>query len=172
MNKKITAEKLRSIVSYDPETGLFTRKNGLKVGAISHHGYLRIKVDDKTYQAHRLAWLYVNGKFPEESIDHIDGDKLNNRISNLREANRSQNNQNGKAAQRKHDLPRGVGISYPSGRFKASISLGNKRRHLGTFDTPEEAGEFYQLAADLLHGEFAFHRCQGAAIAAAKGKDQ
>ena len=170
MSEQITAEKLRSIASYDPETGLFTRKNGTKAGTLSHHGYLRMKIDDKTYQAHRLAWLYVHGHMPTYSIDHIDGDKLNNRISNLREANRSQNNQNGRASERKHDLPRGVGISHPSGRFKASISLGNKRRHLGTFNTPEEAGEFYQLAADLLHGEFAFHRCQGAAIAAAKGE--
>lgn len=152
------------------QTGIFTRKNGTKAGTLSHHGYLRMKIYDKTYQVHRLAWLYVNGRFPSSSIDHIDGGKLNNRISNLREANRSQNNQNGRATERKHDLPRGVGISHPSGRFKASISLGNKRRHLGTFDTPEEASEFYQLAADLLHGEFAFHRCQGAAIAAAKGQ--
>ena len=170
MSEQITAEKLRSIASYAPETGLFTRKNGTKAGTLSHHGYLRMKIDDKTYQVHRLAWLYMTGGMPAHSIDHIDGDKLNNRISNLREADRSQNNQNGRAAERKYELPRGVGISHPSGRFKASISLGNKRRHLGTFNTPEEAGEFYQLAADLLHGEFAFHRCQGAAIAAAKGE--
>nr|WP_182312330.1 HNH endonuclease [Comamonas testosteroni] len=170
MGKQITAEKLRSIANYDPETGLFTRKNGTKAGTLSHHGYMRMKIDDKSYAIHRLAWLYMTGNMPVTSIDHVDGDKLNNRFSNLREANRSQNNQNGRAAKRKIDLPRGVCISHPSGRFKASISLGNKRRHLGTFNTPAEASEFYQLAADMLHGEFAFHRCQGAAIAAAKGE--
>ena len=95
---------------------------------------------------------------------------MNNQFRNLREASRLQNNHNSASKSYVNDLPRGVAIAHPSGRFKAYIRTGGKQRHLGTFDTPEEAGEFYQLAADLLHGEFAFHRCQGAAIAAAKGE--
>ena len=170
MNNQITAEKLRSIVNYDPETGLLTRKNGAKAGTISRYGYIRMKVNDKSYPVHRLIWLYVHGVMPTHYVDHIDGNKLNNRISNLREANKKQNGYNARASARKNNLPRGVEKSHGSKRFSASISLGHKRKHLGTFDTPEEASEFYQLAADLLHGEFAYHRGQGAAIAIAAAK--
>lgn len=93
---------------------------------------------------------------------HIDGNGLNNKFSNLREANRLQNNHNSKAKPRKHDLPRGVIFTYPRGKFKATISIGNKKKHLGTFATPEEAAEFYQLAAEMLHGSYAYHLGQGA----------
>lgn len=138
-----------------------------------HEGrYLKIKVDGKEYRAHRLAWLYMHDRFPRESIDHIDGDCLNNRLSNLREATRSQNNFNSKGKARKHSLPRGVNLIPRSVRYEARISIRNKKKYLGAFDTPEEAGEFYQLAADLLHGEFAFHRCQGVSKRAQAQKEQ
>lgn len=158
----ITAEKLRSIFNYDQETGIFARKNGAPSGSISDQGYVRIKIQDKSYQAHRLAWLYVTGNDPVDQIDHIDGDRLNNKFRNLREASRLQNNHNSVSKSYVNDLPRGVAIAHPSGRFKAYIRTDGKQRHLGTFDTPEEASEFYKLAADMLHGEFAFHRSQGA----------
>lgn len=159
----LTADRLREVVSYNPETGHFTRKNGEPSGSISDQGYIRIKIQDRSYQAHRLAWLYMTGKNPVEQIDHINGDRLNNKFSNLREASRLQNNRNSVSKSYVNDLPRGVAIAQPSGRFKAYIRTSGKQRHLGTFDTPEEASEFYQLAADLLHGEFAYHRGQGAA---------
>lgn len=57
MSNQVTVEKLRAIANYDPDTGIFTRKNGAKAGTLSHHGYLRMKIDDRTYQAHRLAAL-------------------------------------------------------------------------------------------------------------------
>lgn len=160
--KTLTADQLKACLSYDPETGLFTRKNGKPAGYIFEMRYIRIKIDDVEYQAHRLAWLYMTGAMPEETVDHIDGDGLNNKFANLRAASRVQNNHNSRAKPRKRNLPRGVN-PVSSGRFCAMISIKNKKKHLGTFDTPEEAGEFYQLAADMLHGEFAYHRCQGAA---------
>lgn len=63
---------LRSMFNYDQETGIFTRKNGIPAGSTSDQGYVRIKIQDKSYQAHRLAWLYVNGRNPAEQIDHIE----------------------------------------------------------------------------------------------------
>lgn len=161
--KSPTLEMLKEALSYNPETGLFTRNNGKPAGSISDQGYIRIKLQDRSYQAHRLAWLYMTGRKPVEQIDHIDGDRLNNKFSNLREASRLQNNHNSVSKSYVNNLPRGVAIAHPSGRFKAYIRTDGRQKHLGTFDTPEEASEFYQLAADMLHGEFAFHRSQGAA---------
>ena len=165
----LTADRLREVVSYNPETGHFTRKNGEPSGSISDQGYIRIKIhqDQDTGQVisstSSCMAIYMTGKNPVEQIDHINGDRLNNKFSNLREASRLQNNRNSVSKSYVNDLPRGVAIAQPSGRFKAYIRTSGKQRHLGTFDTPEEASEFYQLAADLLHGEFAYHRGQGAA---------
>lgn len=163
MKQLIDSDILRSQLSYNPETGIFTRINGAIAGSISDSGYIRIQIGHKLYQAHRLAWQYMTGENPVNQIDHIDGDRVNNKFSNLREASARQNNYNAVSTSRVHNLPRGVSLASPSGRFRAQIFIGVKTKHLGTFDTPEEAGEFYQLAADLLHGEFAYHRCQGAA---------
>lgn len=161
----LTQKRLKELLSYNPATGDFTRKNGKRAGYVFEKRYVRILVDRKEYQAHRLAWLYVTGGMPSEAIDHIDGNGLNNAFSNLREANRLQNNHNSKAKSRNDGLPRGVRVAWPSTRFKAEISIGNRKKHLGTFATPEEASEFYQLAADMLHGDFAYHRGQGSQAA-------
>lgn len=95
-NSTLTAEQLRWLLHYDPETGVFTRLiqlcNRVQVGDIAgfikYNGYRVIKVGDKPtpYFAHRLAWLYIHGEWPSKGIDHIDGDRANNRIANLREA--------------------------------------------------------------------------------------
>lgn len=159
-----TADRLREVMDYNPETGEFTRRSSGKTTAMhSTEPYLRIRIDGIDYRAHRLAWLYVTGKEPEDIIDHIDGNSQNNRFSNLREANTVQNKLNSEARPRITGLPRGVYRIAGSKKFRAEIKVNKRQKHLGAFDTPEEASEFYQLAADLLHGEFAFHRCQGAA---------
>jgi hypothetical protein len=89
----LTQEKLKSLVEYDPLTGVFL-KNGETTGTISKTGYKVISVENSRYYAHRLAWLYVFGCLPRNMIDHINRDKLDNRISNLRDADRSLNSSN------------------------------------------------------------------------------
>src|SRR4051794_4935854 len=96
----LTAERLREILSYDPETGLFTRLQsprtgqrytGKQAGSIKPSGYVKIRVDGRFYFAHRLAWTIMTGQNPPEAMDHIDCNPSNNRWSNLREATSSQN---------------------------------------------------------------------------------
>ena len=89
----LTQEYLKSILDYDLDTGIFTWKinkaKRTKIGDIagwSYNGYREIEINDKKYKAHRLAWLYVYGEMPNKLIDHIDGNRSNNKISNLREA--------------------------------------------------------------------------------------
>lgn len=98
---ELTAERLRELLSYDPETGIFRRvatrrqvKSGDIAGSDDGKGYWRIRVNGEKHRAHRLAWLYVNGAWPIDQLDHINGDKLDNRICNLREATNSENQQN------------------------------------------------------------------------------
>lgn len=159
----LSAERLREVVAYNQEAGQFIRiATGEVVGRVGWKGYVSIDIDGVPYRAHRLAWLFVYGKWPSKQLDHRDGDKENNRILNLREATNHQNTFNAKGHSRKYDLPRGVKKNPGESGFIASIKISGRTKHLGSFRTPEQASEFYQLAADLLHGEFAYHRCQGA----------
>ena len=103
--KDITADRARELLHYDPETGVFTRRVasgkthvGDVTGSKNALGYMMVGVDGSRYLAHRLAWLYTYGEWPKQDIDHIDQDKANNRIANLRDVSRSANNQNRSAA--------------------------------------------------------------------------
>jgi hypothetical protein len=158
---ELTQEYLKSILHYNPETGDFTRlvrkgKRGL-VGQVagSLHistGYWRILIDRREYLAHRLAWLYVKGRWPLEGkeIDHKDTNRLNNKFSNLREATITQNQYN-----RIGDGEnKGTYYNKASGKFRASITVGGKKVNLGESKTREEARAVYVKAARELHGEF------------------
>lgn len=153
----ITPEKLREIVSYDPETGVFTwRKTrgraraGNVAGTPHNEGYISIVALRGRYLAHRLAWFYVHGEWPQDDIDHINGDRSDNRISNLRDVSRSENLQN-VATARKSSTHGFIGASRQGGRWKARIKLNGKETHLGLFDTPEEASEAYLRAKAEMH---------------------
>lgn len=98
----LTQERLKELFHYDPETGVFTRLVGgpgsptgvLKNKPNSGHGYIVISINSKNYLTHRLAWLYVYGRFPLEQIDHINHDRTDNRITNLREVTELENHRN------------------------------------------------------------------------------
>lgn len=91
----LTAEELKKHLTYNPETGLFTRnRNGKIVGVDNGSGYLRVRVGGRYYRCHRLAWLYVYGVWPDGDIDHINRNKVDNRICNLRMTDKSSNMQN------------------------------------------------------------------------------
>src|SRR4051812_4396707 len=114
----ITAERLRQVLSYDPETGVFLWKEkiarkvvvGRKAGNIGNFGYIYIRIAGKLYYGHRLAWLYVHGVWPEKGIDHRNGVPDDNRIANLRPANQSENNQNMRLP--KHNKSGFMGVSF------------------------------------------------------------
>ena len=157
----ITQEYLKAIMRYDKKTGnLFwtnvskyhSEKNGCRVGsrqATRNKVYLTTKVDGKNYKVHRLVFFYFYGFFPE-SIDHIDGNSLNNRIENLREATNYQNTQNHTRVKNGSGLPCGVRKAV-SGRYQARITANKKVYHLGIFDTIEEAKTAYQLKRKEIH---------------------
>jgi hypothetical protein len=158
----LTAEHLRRILIYDPYTGLFkwraSGKGRPKVpdwmaGTLMKVGYLSIAIGRLAYYAHRLAFLYMTGDWPSEQMDHIDGDRTNNRWSNLREASGSQNKHN--TGVRSHNTTGARGVyRTKDGRFVARIKVGDKRVNLGSFDTTEQASEAYEKAAKEAFGLF------------------
>ena len=154
----LTAERVRQLFSYDSDTGLLTWRTGQRAGAVAGTrvapGYIRITIDREIYSAHRLVWVYVHGRWPREHIDHINGQRDDNRLLNLREASHAQNCQN---AMRRRDNSSGhKGVSWHRQRQKwqAQIAANGRRWHLGTFETAEEAGAAYRSAAIRLHGKF------------------
>lgn len=151
----ITQERLKQLVSYNPDTGEFARSikttHNAKVTSISGDGYYRITLDNKRYRAHRLAWLYVYGYFPTQ-IDHINGNKLDNRIENLRIANASENGQNiSKPNKNNHLGIRGVRKHSLVNKYQARIKINRKEIYLGLFDTIEDAIEAYENAKSKYH---------------------
>jgi hypothetical protein len=136
MNNKITQAELKEEVNYDSETGLFTwnkRKFGVTLGMGAgsiNDGYLCIKVKGKSYKAHRLAWLYETGAWPKEQIDHIDGNRLNNKICNLREARLIDNAKNRCVSRTSKTGIRGVWWNKIRQRYEAYISHNKKRTRI------------------------------------------
>lgn len=118
-------------------------------------GYVRIFVDGKSYLAHRLVWALVYGEVPSLDVDHADRNRSNNRLSNLRLATRSQNCMNRPAHCTNKVGIKGVHWHRATGKWAASIRFGGNRKHLGVFDTINEAATAYRSAASILHGEFA-----------------
>lgn len=160
MRIKVTVERLKELLDYDPMTGLFkwkVRRKGVEAGdvagAVNHEGYISIGIDNSVYKAHRLAWLYMFGRMPNGMMDHRNGDRADNRIENLREATPGQNSQNKHVASAKNKSSGLMGVSWSNDRnkFYARICVNGKVRALGRFDTAEEAHQAYLAAKRELH---------------------
>lgn len=157
----LTQERLHEVLDYSPFTGDFVwkvqrglEKAGVLAGSVSRTGYLVIHIDRKRYRSHRLAWLYVHGKWPNGTIDHIDGDKMNNRIGNLREATVAENNKNRRLSSANTTGYKGVSYDAINKRFRAGICVGGKNKNLGRFDSAEAAHKAYKEASLKYHGAF------------------
>lgn len=142
-------------MAYDPETGLLTHRIGRKnwigkvAGYAKHDGYIGVNISGKLHQAHRLIWLYVHGQWPCKYLDHINGNRSDNRIANLREATNSQNQANRRPSPGR--VFKGVVLCKKSGKFHAQVAC----RYLSCHETAEEAARAYDAAALQLYGEFA-----------------
>jgi len=162
MKPFVTAERLRELLDCDPAAGTFrwkARRKGVQIGALagaisSATGYRIIKIDQRLYFAHRLIWFFVHGVWPGADLDHINRQRADNRIANLRPATRSQNQGNTISRRTNTSGYRGVRRTR-YGRWKATISKNCCLIHLGTFDTPEEAHAAYCAEAKSFWGEFA-----------------
>lgn len=156
-----------SIIDYNPATGDTNWKNSLlrssmwntkyagkRVGCIitSQSGmqYWKTKIDGIPFLVHRVIWFYVTGEWPEDQIDHWNGNGLDNKWDNLRDASQAQNLANAK------NLMRGID-PFPNGKWRAKITIDHKQIHLGMFDSKEEAFEVYKQALIDTHGEFAIY---------------
>lgn len=160
---ELTHDRLKRVLHYERETGVFTwlvqlgwrGPVGAEAGTRHSRGYTHIMIDQKLYLAHRLAWFYVTGGWPADKIDHIDGNRLNNRFANLREANASQNNQNRKKLASGTSPLKGVSWHIRNRMWKSRIKRDGKQIRLGLYRTEEEAHAAYCLAAKEMFGEYA-----------------
>jgi hypothetical protein len=154
----LTVERLREVLDYNPDTGVFLRRlgngRGMKAGDIAgwvdSAGYRRICVDGRIYSAHRLAWLYVHDRWPVGDLDHRHGKEAGNGIANLREVSESENMQNQRRAQR-HNKTGLLGVSPYYRKFRAAITVDGKQNYLGYFETAELAHAAYLEAKRRLH---------------------
>lgn len=159
----LTAERLRTVLRYEAETGewtwLVTNSNRKKVGSPAGvrrpEGYKVIGVDGHVYRANRLAWLYMTGEWPKGEVDHKDTDTTNDKWDNLRDATDAQNNYNHSLRSDNTSGLKRVSFDKSRNKFKAYINTNGKQKFLGRFNTAEEAHTVACTAAAELHGEFA-----------------
>lgn len=155
-----------SLLHYDPDTGVFVwkpranvqpvwnvRHAGKEAGTV-HRGYRFLHCHGRRVLAHRIAWLLHYGEMPLGELDHINRNRLDNRIANLRPATRAQNQQN----QRRPKLSASGfrGVERHHSKWHARITANGVKHHVGSFATAEEAAAAYWEAARRLHGEFAY----------------
>lgn len=157
----LTHDQCAALLNYEPDTGGFTWKvarrgrwgikAGMEAGYLDGGGYRRIRIGPKNHAAHRLAFLLMNGAYPTGCVDHINGDRADNRWSNLRDVSNAENLQNLRKpySNNKTGLLGVHGVE--GGRYCAQIRAGSVTRHIGIFDTPEEAHLAYIEAKRRLH---------------------
>jgi hypothetical protein len=163
----IDASALKQILLYAPRKGVFywikppkahADLLGEEAGSAAQSGsgksYVNIQIGGRKYRRSRLAFLYMIGRWPDETIDHINGNSLDDRWVNLREATIMQNAWNHHKRRKRSTLPMGVRTN-PSGRFSARICVNRRHIQLGTFDCEYEAHEAYRIASIKYYGEFA-----------------
>lgn len=160
---ELTADRLRALVRYDESTGRFSwiprtgrgagwAKADREPGGVTSQGYRSIRLDGRLYQAHRLAWLYVHGEWPQQQIDHVNGNRLDNRIENLRDVAPLLNQQNMRRARCDNETGvLGVTVDRRRGGFKARIRAHGRILYLGNFGSIEQAQAVYVTAKRSLH---------------------
>lgn len=144
-------EQARAAFEYDPESGVIRWKiraaNCVRIGdvagTVNVQGYVKVKYRGREYAAHRLAWLLTYGRMPSQQIDHIDCDKANNRVANLRDVPQSVNQQNRKTS-RVDSESKLLGAHRHMKSWKAGITISGKSHHIGKFTTAREAHEAYK----------------------------
>lgn len=163
MIRSLTHQRLRDVLDYDPMTGEFRwrfdktgryAREGARAGAINGDGYRQICIDRVIYGAGPLAVFWITGEWPARFVDHINGDKDDNRWCNIRDATVSQNGFNSRAVKNKKYSPL-KGVTFHRGRYMAQIKVNYRPIYLGRFDTPEEAHAAYMTAARKYFGEYA-----------------
>jgi hypothetical protein len=158
--KLLTYEEVKEMFDCDPEKGILIWKNcssirplnGTIAGNLQSSGYVVVQIKAKDYRYHRVIWLLVTGKWPENQIDHINGIRNDNRFCNLREATQSQNGANTLSRSNSSGYK---GVTKTRKKWVARISLNNKRMTIGRYNTPEEAHAAYVAKAKELFGEYA-----------------
>jgi hypothetical protein len=155
----LTAEQIKNALDYDTNTGVFVWKTrpskAVKAGDIAgciekRIGYVTIGIAGRVYKAHRLAWLYVYGEWPKGLIDHINGNKTDNRIANLRDVFADGNSQNIRKPNRRNKSGF-MGVIWFQNKWRASMSVNGKSKWLGDYSTPEEAHQVYLEAKRKYH---------------------
>lgn len=171
MNTTLTQSRLHSVLDYNPVTGIFAWKatgKGRKTVVGTPHrywrdgesvlsGYWSIVVDQKAYLAHRLAWFYVHGVWPEAELDHDDRNGLHNAIGNLREATRAQNMKNVGLSKANTSGAKGVRRSRNGKGWQADVRVDGKTKYVGTYASVDEAATAAREAREQYHGDFARH---------------
>lgn len=161
---QLTAERLRELLHYHQDTGVFTRRTdngrGCHIGDVAgtlhrRSGYINIYIDGHTHTAARLAWLYMTGQHPSHDMDHINGDTTDNRWANLRDVPVRINSQNTHRANKNNKTGlMGVQFRKDRGKYIAQLRIDGKSRRFGSFETPEEAHAAYLNAKRIHHPGF------------------
>lgn len=156
-----TLARVHELLNYDQNSGRFTwkrsmrgpAKSGDEAGYKRPDGYITIKIDGQRVYAHRLAWFFVHGKWPTKFIDHINGDASDNRICNIRDVAPMVNSQNERVARKRKNGGALIGAHWSIvwKRWKSSICTDGKTKHIGWFDTKEQAHTAYVNAKRQLH---------------------
>lgn len=157
----LSQSRLKELMSYDPDSGVFTRlidcnrsKKGEAVSCKHNKGYFRVSIDGTRYLLHRLAFLFMEGRMPDE-IDHINGDRSDNRWANLRECCSRQNKFN--MTSRSKSGVKGVYWNKEKEKWQAQLSIDGKVKFLGRFKNLDDARDVVIEARNVHHGEFARH---------------
>ena len=154
----ITQVRLKNLLHYDIDTGVFTRRNkfrnlaaGSVVGCVGADGYMQCSLDNKMYKMHRLAWLYVHDRWPTDQIDHINNIRADNRLINLREVSCAENHQNRARRTKNSSSYLGVGWHKRDRCWQAHIEINGKRHHLGYYTHLSAAIDARKIAETIHH---------------------